>query len=333
MSAAVIGVDVGGTKVAAAMLHDHELSATRLEASDHTDAATLVDQLATVIVEQTAAANQPIAAVGIGVPSVIDFASGRVRSTVNLPLSDVALRDVLQERVSLPVFVDNDANCAALAEAHDEDGHLDVRHLVMFTLGTGVGGGIIINGRIYRGATGAAAEFGHQVIGLPMEDRVPEASEHFPQHGSLEWLAAGRGLDRLAEAAARKHPDSALGRLAAAGEAVAGPDVVRTAHEGDETSVAAIRLLGRRLGVGIANAINVFDPEVVAVGGGVSSAGELLIEAARETARQYTLPGVGTSTEIRLARSGPQAGVRGAALLAVQELAHDSPALRPARAS
>ncbi len=333
MSAPVIGVDVGGTKIAAATLHDGELSAARLEPSDHTDAATLVDQLATAILEQAAAADQPVAAVGIGVPSVIDFEAGRVRSTVNLTLSDVPLRDVLQDRVSLPVFVDNDANCAALAEAHDDAGRLDVQYLVMFTLGTGVGGGIIINGRIYRGATGAAAEFGHQLVGLPMDDRVPGASEHFPQHGSLEWLAAGRALDRLGAAAASEHPDSALGRLAAAGHAVAGPDVVRAAHEGDETAVAAIRLLGHRLGVGIANAINVFDPEVVAVGGGVSSAGELLLDAARETARQYTLPGVGTRTEIRLARSGPQAGVRGAALLAAQELAHDAPTLRPARAS
>lgn len=252
---------------------------------------------------------------------MIDFAAGRVRSTVNLPLSDVPLRDVLQERVSLPVFVDNDANCAALAEAHDDGGRLDVQHLVMFTVGTGVGGGIIIGGRIYRGATGAAAEVGHQLIGLDLEDSVPAAGT-FPQRGSLEWYAAGRALDRLAHRTATDSPDSELGRLEAHGETVAGPETVRAAQSGDAAAIAAITLLGQRLGIGIANAINVFDPEVVAIGGGVSTAGSLLIDAVRETALQYTLPGVGTRTEIRLARSGPQAGVRGAALLAAQELAH-----------
>ena len=315
MSATVIGVDVGGTKIATATLHDGQLSEQRLQPSDHTDAATLVDQLARAIADQAAASARPIAAVGIGVPSVIDFANGRVRSTVNLPLSDVPLRDVLAERVSLPVFVDNDANCAALSEAHDDDGVLDVQHLVMFTVGTGVGGGIIINGRIYRGATGAAAEVGHQLIGLDLDRGVP-AAEAFPQHGSLEWLAAGRALDRLALRAAAEHPESALGRLAAAGHTLTGSEAVTAAHAGDPVAVAAVTLLGRRLGIGIANAVNVFDPEVVAIGGGVSVAGELLIEAARETAREHILPGVGTRTEIRLARSGPEAGVRGAALLA-----------------
>ena len=202
----------------------------------------------------------------------------------------------------------------------------------MFTVGTGVGGGIIINGRIYRGATGAAAEVGHQLIGLQIEDGVPPPAG-FPQHGSLEWYAAGRALDRLAVRTAAEHPDSGLGRLVASGQPVDGTDCVNLAKAGDEAAVAAVRLLGERLGIGIANAINVFDPEIVAVGGGVSTAGELLLGPARETARRYTLPGVGTRTEIRLARSGPQAGVRGAALLAAQELAHETPReLRPAEA-
>lgn len=322
MTATVLGVDVGGTKVAVATLHDGQLSTPSLQPSSHTDARHLIDQLAAAIAEQAQAAPAPIDAVGVGVPSVIDFAAGRVRSTVNLPLSDVPLRDLLQERVSLPVFVDNDANCAALAEAHDDEGHLDVQHLVMLTLGTGVGGGIIINGRIYRGATGAAAELGHQLIGVALDDGVPPAT-HFPQPGSLEALAAGRALDALAIRTAAEHPESELGRLVASGQPIAGPEVVHAAHDGDPAAIAAVKLLGHRLGVGIANAINVFDPEVVAVGGGVSSAGELLIDAARETAAEYVLPGVGTRTVIRLARSGPEAGVRGAALLAAQELAHE----------
>lgn len=332
MSATVLGVDVGGTKIAVAALHDGRLSTPSLRPSSHTDAGHLIDQLVTAIADEAAAAPAPIDAVGVGVPSVIDFAAGRVRSTVNLPLSDVPLRDLLAARLSLPVFVDNDANCAALAEAHDDEGQLDVQHLVMLTVGTGVGGGIIIGGRIYRGTTGAAAEMGHQLIGLPLDRGVPPATR-FPQPGSLEALASGRALDALAIRSAQEHPDSTLGRLAATGQPVAGPDAVHAAHAGDPAAIAAIVLLGQRLGVGIANAINVFDPEVVAISGGVSSAGELLIDAARGIASQYVLPGVGTRTEIRLARSGPEAGVRGAALLAVQELAHETPpARRPAEA-
>jgi len=333
MTPTVIGVDVGGTKIAVATLHDGELSTPRLQASSHANGEELVDQLATAILEQAAAAPAPIAAVGVGVPSVIDHAAGRVRSTVNLPMSDTPLRDLLAERVSLPVFVDNDANCAALAEAHDDDGRLDVNHLVMLTVGTGVGGGIIINGRIYRGATGAAAEMGHQLIGLALDRGVPPAT-HFAQPGSLEALAAGRALDALAVRTAAEHPESELGRLAASGQTVAGPEAVRAAADGDAAAIAAITLLGQRLGIGIANVINIFDPEVVAVGGGVSSAGQLLVDSARESALPYVLPGVGTRTEIRLARSGPEAGVRGAALLAAQELHHDTtPALGPAGAA
>ena len=105
-------------------------------------------------------------AVGIGVPSVVEFATGRVVSSVNIPLADVPLREVLGERLDVPVFVDNDATVAALAEAHDESLRLVARDLVMLTIGTGVGGGLVLGGQIYRGATGGAGELGHTIVGL-----------------------------------------------------------------------------------------------------------------------------------------------------------------------
>src|SRR5207302_3250089 len=128
-----------------------------------------------------------LAAVGIGVPSVVEFATGRVVSSVNIPLTDVPLRQVLGERLGVPVFVDNDATVAALAEAHDSELRLVARNLVMLTVGTGVGGGIVLGGRIYRGATGGAGEFGHTIVGLPLGDdaRVPAPSKRFPQPISL----------------------------------------------------------------------------------------------------------------------------------------------------
>ncbi len=153
----------------------------------------------------------------------------------------------------------------------------------------------------------------------------------FPQAGSLESLAAGRVLDRLAAQAAERNPSSALGKLAASGQAVDGNDAVKAAQAGDPEAVAALRTLGERLGIGIANALNTFDPDEVVVGGGVSSAGELLLGPATEVARRFALPGVGERTEIRLARHGRQAGVRGAALLAGLELAGGDEGFAPPR--
>jgi glucokinase len=197
-------------------------------------------------------------------------------------------------------------------------------------VGTGVGGGIVIDGQPYRGATGAAGELGHTIVGLDLREGAgaasanadtADASGDFPRRGSLESLASGRALDELARSTAAVHTGSALAQLAAAGRAVSGPDLVAAAHDGDPQAAAAISLLGERLGVGIANAINTFDPEVVVIGGGASEAGELLLDAARNSAWRFVLPGVGTRTEIRLARSRAAAGVRGAALLASLELA------------
>ena len=123
------------------------------------------------------------------------------------------LRELLTERVGLPVYVDNDASCAALAESF-EDGHFTCEELVMFTIGTGVGGGTVLGGRLYRGATGAAPEVGHTIIGLDLTDGAPEDPGDFPQPGSLEALASGRALDRLAVAAAHADPGSFLGQRA-----------------------------------------------------------------------------------------------------------------------
>jgi glucokinase len=142
----------------------------------------------------------------------------------------------------------------------------------------------------------------------------------FPQRGSLETLASGRALDRLADYAAVHYPDSHLGKQMAKKGDIDGHDVVQGAEAGDPASLWCLRVLGERIGIGIANAINTFDPLEVVLGGGVSRAGDLLLEPAREAAARFVIPGVGTRTEIRLARWGPEAGVRGAALLAGQEL-------------
>jgi glucokinase len=315
MSDAFIGVDVGGTKIATAVLRDGELSESRLVETERLDQETLIGQLEESI---RGVGGDDVRAVGVGVPSVVDFASGRIRTSANIPLEDVPLRELLTDRVGLPVYVDNDASCAALAESF-ADGRFTCEHLVMFTIGTGVGGGTVLGGRLYRGATGAAPEVGHTIIGLDLTDGAPEDPGDHPQVGSLEWLASGRALDRLAVAAAKAEPDSFLGRRLAGEGEVSGYDVVAGAKDGDDGCRRCLRILGERLGVGIANAINQYDPLEVVIGGGVSIAGELLLAPARTAAFKFVLPGVGTSTQIRLARHGPRAGVLGAALMAAQE--------------
>jgi len=298
MTQRLIGVDVGGTKIAVALFDGTTLLEPVLVKTEKTSPDALVTQLVAAV-----RAAGDASAVGIAIPSVVDWETGRIRYSVNIPLHDVPLRQVLREELGVPVFVDNDATCAALAEAYDDDHKLIARHLVMFTIGTGVGGGIVIGGRVYRGATGAAAEIGHTIVGADLR-RTPFAhSDDFPQPGSLESLASGSALNEIARE-----------------EGVPAGRVIGAARDGDAGAIAAIELLGRRLGIGIANAINMFDPDLVVVGGGVSAAGELLLAPAREEAGHYVLPGVGTRTEIRQARYGPLAGVRGAALLAGHEL-------------
>jgi glucokinase len=310
-----IGLDVGGTKIASATLCDGALSESTLVETEIDDREKLIGQLVAAV-ETLRDGN--VCAVGVGVPSVVDFETGRIRASVNIPLEDVPLRELLTERLGLPVFVDNDASCAALAEAF-EDGRFTCPDLVMFTIGTGVGGGTVLGGSLYRGATGAAPEIGHQMIGLDLSDGDEPGDSDFPQPGSLEALASGKALDRLALDAARRDPESFLGqRLAADGE-VTGHDCVDGAKAGDDTSLRCVRILGERLGIGIANAINLYDPLEVVIGGGVSNAGDLLLEPARRVAFRHVLPGVGTRTRIRLARHGPRAGVLGAALIAAQE--------------
>ena len=326
MSDAFIGIDVGGTKIACASLQSGELSDSHLQHTELVDQERLVEQLVHAIED---ARGPDTRAVGIGVPSLIEFATGRIRSSVNIPLRDVPLRELLTERLGLPVFVENDASCAALAEAFHE-GRMVCPHLVMFTVGTGVGGGLVLNGRLYRGATGAAAEVGHTLIGLDLTHGAPPHSGVFPQAGSLELLASGTALDQLADEAARKDANSFLGRRLTRDGGVTGHDAVDGAREGDPASIRCVRILGERLGIGIANAITMFDPLEVVIGGGVSAAGELLLEPARRTALQHIVPGAGSSTKIRLARHGPRAGVLGAALIAAQEWAEDQQPARPA---
>src|SRR5436190_14643416 len=186
----VLGIDVGGPKVEIASVVDGRALAPQKVPTPLDDAETLVDaieELGRKVVDQD---GEPVA-IGVGVPSQIDFATGTVISSVNIPLEGVPLRDELMSRFGLPVFVDNDANCAAQAEAELVEGG-PARHLLMLTLGTGVGGGVIIDGHVFRGATGLGAELGHMVIEA---DGRKCPGRTCPNRGCIEAYCSGKGFE------------------------------------------------------------------------------------------------------------------------------------------
>ena len=265
-------------------------------------------------VEEARRARPGVAAVGLGIPATIDRERGVAVSAVNLPISEMPIRDLVSERTGLPVFVDNDANVAALAE-HLHGAARGMRNAVMITVGTGIGGGLIIEGELYRGSTGAAAELGHTVIQMD----GPRCQGNCPGNGCVETLASGTALGREARAAAESQPDSALGRMLAEGKPIDGKAVTELALAGDEGAVAVFELVGRRLGIALAGFANIFDPDAIVVGGGVIAAGDLLLEPARRELRRRALSPMNRVPVVE-AQLGPDAGMVGAAAMARIEL-------------
>jgi glucokinase len=312
----VLGIDVGGTKVAAAVIEDAAAVHAVEQPTDLADGEALlagIEAAVAVVAERSG----PPDAVGIGVPSQIEFATGTVLSSVNIPLAGVPLRSELGRRLGVPVFVDNDANCAALAEAQLVPDP-PAQHLVMLTLGTGVGGGVVIDGRLERGHDGLGGELGHVIV--DGATALDAAAGDFPRPGSLEWVCSGTGLERMATAAAEGNPAGALGRKLAEDGRVSGRDAVAAAADGDSEALGLFDRFGRWLGLGIAGVVNSFQPQHVVIGGGVSRASDHFLDAAIAEAARNALPALWERTDVRLARGGADAGVIGAGVLATQEL-------------
>jgi glucokinase len=251
-------------------------------------------------------------AIGVGVPSQIEFATGTVETSVNIPLTGVPLREELGRRFGVPVYVDNDANCAGLAEAH----MVGVSHLVMLTLGTGVGGGVVIDGMIFRGAHGLGAELGH----IAVNPDGPPCPGNCPNRGCLEAYCSGQALERDGTELASDKPDSALATRLDADGRLSARRLVAAADDGDPDALLIMENLGRMLGIGISNYVNVFEPMRLAIGGGLSRASHLFLDRAIQEAGARTLPALWKRVTVALAESGADAGVIGAGLLAALEL-------------
>jgi glucokinase len=308
-----IGVDLGGTKVQVGVLAGVETLWESREGSREQSQDELVELIVREI-EAARAAHPAAAAVGLGIPATINQARGEAIAAVNLPLVELPIRDLISARVGLPVFLDNDGNVAALAE-HLYGAARGKPTMVMLTIGTGIGGGLILEGRIFRGATGAGAELGHVVI----QADGPPCQGNCPNHGCVESLASGTALGREGRAAAESAPDSAIGKLLAEGVAVDGLAVTEAALAGDETSIGVFDLIGSRLGVACASFANIFEPEAIVIGGGVIAAGDLLLDPCRKEVRERALTPM-NQTPILEATLGNDAGMIGAAALARTEL-------------
>jgi glucokinase len=313
----VIGVDMGGTKLLAGAVDGslgvhHRVQRTLAGL----DQATLLRTVAEAVQEVRDNAGGEILGVGFGIPALVDQRTGRSVVSVHLPLADVPFADVMAERIGLPVFVDNDANAAVVAE-HRAGAAVGADEVVLLTLGTGIGGGLILGGRLYRGAVGAGGELGHMVV----EMDGPRCQGNCPNRGCIEALASGTALALEARRLAHEQPESGLARAAGQGRELAGPLVTELAHDGDPAACEVLRLIGSRLGVAIASLVNIFNPQVVVVGGGVIAAGELLLAPARAQVAERALPPSRDVVEVVAARFGVEAGMVGAATLALDGLA------------
>lgn len=327
----VIGIDVGGTKALAGLVDENlEIIATTKRPTQGVDAEQLVDLLAEEVEELRAQADGEVVGIGLGIPALLDN-EGRATQTVNLPLEgDAPIGARLAERVGLVVASDNDANCAVIAE-HRAGAAKGLDHVVLLTVGTGVGGGVVVGGRTLRGAHGLGAELGHIVIRADGRPCIGSC----PNHGCLEAEASGSALVREATELAEAQPDSALGRALAEG-VLDGPKITALAESGDDLAGRALHQIATSLGVGMSSLANIFDPDVILVGGGVSAAGELLVGPARTEFAARAMPPIVARTEVRLAQFGSEAGLLGAAILgfdAADGSPHGAPVAYPTGAT
>lgn len=312
----VIGIDAGGTKLLGGVVDDtltvHHRVRRLWRGADRRET---IDIILDSVAEVRAAAPD-VEAVGFGIPSLVNGERGMSVWSNHLPIDDVPFRDLMSERLGLPVVVDNDTNAAALAE-HRHGAARETDHAVMIALGTGIGGGLVLGGKVYRGAHGFAGELGHMVV----DHEGADCPGNCPGRGCLEVLVSGNAIGVAGHGAATRDPGSGLGRRLAEGGQITGGLVTELAHAGDRDARVVLAEIGRQLGSGLCGVINALDPEVVVVGGGGVAAGDLLLGPAREVVAQRALPPMADAVRIVPAHFGDESAMLGAALLALDEIA------------
>jgi Transcriptional regulator/sugar kinase len=306
-----IGVDVGGTKIAAGVVTSEGRIVERVSPlrtpSSSQDA--LIEALYRLIGELRNR-HPETRAIGVGAAGLVDWPEGFIRWAPNNSYRALALRTILENATGLHTVVDNDANVAAWGEACLDS---SASYMAILTIGTGIGGGIVLDGQLYRGKTGLGAEVGHLIVD-------PYSNYHCScgNVGCLEALASGTALQRYGQDAAADEPDGMIASLAPSPEDVTGWTVHKAARAGDATARLLFRRMGQWLGVGIASLVNVFDLERIVIGGGLVDAADLFLDSARASVEQYAFARQHRKLPpISLARLGTDAGWMGAGLLAL----------------
>lgn len=303
-----VGIDLGGTAIKIGLCNEQGELVHKFEGPTEVEQGP--DQIIDNIVAYTRRAVEEsdyqwdqVAGIGAGIAAFLDIERGYVKLSVNLGLKDIPLRDILEERLGKTVKIDNDANVAALGEAWSGAGK-GIPHVVCYTLGTGVGGGIIIDGKIYQGL-GLAGEIGHIAI-------VPDLEAvqcNCGQMGCLETVSSATGVVRMARDAVERGDRTSLSQL----DSIAAKDVFDAAKNGDEVAQRIVKRAAFYLGKSIAMLAVVVNPQRFILGGGVSRAGEILFEPVREVFRKYTPEAAREHVDIVAATLGNDAGVIGAA--------------------
>ena len=311
---AAIGVDVGGTTVKAGVV---DMSGEVLDRIEHPTEPQAATKSTIEVTEATIARAQEMGyvpvAVGIGAAGFVDVQSGSVTFSPNLVYEDPELADAVAARVNLPVMVDNDANAAAWGE-RAVGAAKGAMNMALLLVGTGFGSGFVSNGRPVRGSTGAGAEFGHTVVdpsGPPCNCGL---------RGCVEQFVSGQAIARMGREAAAQDPDTSMISFAGSAEAITAYDVARAAREMDEAARGVLRKSGRMFGIAMANVVNIFDPEVIVIGGRVIEAGEPFLGPARDELARMLTEQRRRPTRLAVSALGRNAGIVGAAALAIDEM-------------
>ncbi|HHV62067.1 MAG TPA: ROK family protein [Firmicutes bacterium] len=312
-----VGIDLGGTKIAVGMVDEagHILSQARRPTGAEEGYRAVIGRMADAIravAEDSAVSLSEVSSIGVGVPGTPDFSDGTVIFAPNIGWRDVPLGRLLREEFGLPVYVDYDTNAAALGEYMVGAGK-GARVLLFVTVGTGVGAGIVFAGKLFRGATGIAGEIGHMVMD---KDGPPCTCGNI---GCLQMFSKGPALaDRAAQAIEGEEGSrSTVLRelLRAQGGGLTGEMVIKAAREGDPIARKVFEEGVLYLGLGIANAVSLLNPDVVVVGGGIAKAGDLLFKSLVKTVKERAYPMAAECVDIRLSMNSEEAAIVGAAML------------------
>ncbi len=310
--AIVVGIDVGGTTTKGALVEGDGTVVERTEVPTQRDAATktIIGVAESLLIAAREGGHTP-RAVGIGAAGFVEHSTGSVTFSPNLVYDDPHISAAVSSATDLPVTVDNDANAAAWGERTFgvSRGCDDV---AMLTIGTGIGSGFIVAGKLVRGHSGAAAEFGHTVLD-PSGPPCPCGLK-----GCLEQLASGGAMGRLGRAAAEQDPSTKMLEMAGGVTAIDGEHVAAAAAQHDEAATRVLRSAGRWLGIGLSNLVNVFDPEIIVLGGGAVEAGEAYLGVARDQLAAMTAAQRRRPMRVDVAALGNDAGIMGAAALALE---------------